>query len=62
MHAVGKLTIYLGILMVASGLAVGFTGMAIKSDFAAQWIGLVPLGFLMLLLGTVMTQLSRPRK
>jgi len=62
MHFIGKATIYLGILMVVAGLAVGFTGMAVRSDFAAQWIGMVPLGFLMLLLGTVMTQLSRPGK
>ena len=63
MHLIGKATVYLGILMVVAGLVVGFTAMSMDSDSSAiQWIGLVPLGFLMLLLGTVMTQLSRPGK
>ncbi|MBD3671414.1 MAG: hypothetical protein HUJ29_11630 [Gammaproteobacteria bacterium] len=62
MHFIGKLTVYLGLIMVVAGLAFGFSAMATDADSSAiQWIGLVPFGFLLLLTGTVMTQLSRPK-
>ena len=60
MHLVGTITIYTGIIMTFLGLVIGFGAMYIDSDSSAiQWIGLVPVGFALLMLGTVMTQLSR---
>jgi hypothetical protein len=63
MHFIGKLAVYAGIVMIVAGMAIGFGSMAIDADSKGiQWIGIVPFGFLVLLLGTVMTQLSRPSR
>lgn len=60
MHLVGSITVYTGIIMTILGLVVGFSAMYVNADSSAiQWIGLVPAGFALLMLGTVMTQLSR---
>jgi len=60
MHLVGTITVYAGIIMTILGLVMGFGAMYVDSDSSAiQWIGLVPVGFALLMLGTVMTQLSR---
>ena len=60
MHRVGTITVYAGILLTILGLVIGFTAMFVDADSSAvQWIGMVPVGFALLMLGTVMTQLSR---
>jgi len=62
MHQVGKVTIYIGIALTAIGLIVGFSAMFTDSDNLAKvFIGLVPVGFVLLLAGTVATQLSTPK-
>ena len=61
MHQVGRVTIYIGIALTVIGMIVGFTAMFMDSDNLAKvFIGLVPIGFVLLLTGTVMTQLSEP--
>ena len=63
MHQVGRVTIYIGIALTVIGMIVGFTAMFMDSDNLAKiFIGLVPIGFVLLLTGTVMTQLSAPNQ
>jgi uncharacterized membrane protein len=62
MHRAGRASIYIGIALVAIGLIVGFAAMFMDYDDQAKMlIGLVPIGFILLLVGTVATQLSSPR-
>ena len=62
MHQVGRVTIYIGIALTVIGMIVGFTAMFMDSDNLAKvFIGLVPIGFVLLLAGTVATQLSAPK-
>ena len=61
MHRVGKITIYIGIALVAGGLIIGFSFMIMGYGNQAKiLIGLIPIGFVLLLAGTVATQLSAP--
>ena len=63
MHRIGKIAVYLGIVLIVIGLFVGFSAIYMDSDgYAIKWLGVIPLGFVLLLLGTVMTQLSHPEK
>jgi len=63
MYQVGRIAVYLGILLIATGIMVGFGAMWLDADGQAiNWLGIIPVGFVVLLLGTVMTQLSGPRK
>ena len=59
MHRLGVISVWIGLLASLVGLVVGFIQMADNTVDATLWLGLVPVGFAMLLLGTVMTQLSR---
>ena len=62
MHAAGKIAIYIGIATTALGLVIGFGAMLMDADNRAiDWLGIVPLGFVVLLAGTVATQLGKPR-
>ena len=61
MHKTGRFAVFAGIALIASGLIIGFGVMFTKADSdAVNWLGLVPLGFVILLAGTVITQLTRP--
>ena len=61
MHRVGLGILWIGIVLVAVGMIFGFGGMVIgASDGVVNLIALVPWGFLLLLTGTVGTQLTRP--
>ena len=63
MHRVGRLAVYLGILLVAVGLVGGFGAMFRDADdVAVSLLMIVPLGFAALLTGIVVTQLHRPRE
>jgi len=63
MHQVGRVTIYIGIALTVIGMIIGFTAMFMDADNLAKvFIGLVPIGFVLLLTGTVMTQLSAPNQ
>ena len=62
MHRAGRVTIYIGIVLIAVGLIVGFTALFIDADgIAVNGLGLVPVGFVALLAGTVITQLNGPK-
>ena len=62
MHQTGRVTIYIGIILTAIGLIIGFTAMFMDRDnLAKMLLGLVPIGFVLMLAGTVTTQLSAPK-
>jgi hypothetical protein len=58
MHKLGVFTTLLGLILSVVGLIVGFWKMVNGSENAEVWISLVPLGFVGLLLGVTLTQLS----
>ena len=58
MHKLGVITTLLGLILSIVGLVVGFWKMLGGSENAEFWISLVPLGFVGLLLGVTLTQLS----
>jgi hypothetical protein len=59
MHQAGRFAIYIGIGLIAVGLIVGFTFMFMGNDDQAKFlIGLVPIGFVLLLAGMVTTLLG----
>ena len=59
MYKPGRIAVYIGIFLIAAGMIVGFGSMWLDADGKAiQWLGIIPVGFVVLLLGTVMTQLS----
>ena len=59
MHRLGVITTLLGLILSVVGLIVGFWKMLNGSEYAEIWLGLVPLGFVGLLLGVTLTQLSK---
>jgi len=59
MRRVGRYTVYAGAILVAIGLIGGFTALFRDADsLAVNLLTLVPLGFVLLLAGTVISQLS----
>ena len=58
MHTLGVITTLLGLILSIVGLTVGFWTMLNGHAHAEVWLGLVPLGFVGLLLGVTLTQLS----
>lgn len=59
MYKLGVITTWLGLILSVVGLIVGFWKMVNGSEHAEMWISLVPLGFVGLLLGVTLTQMSR---
>ena len=62
MHRLGVITTLLGLILSIVGLAVGFWKMLNGSENAEVWISLVPLGFVGLLIGVTLTQLSNKQE
>jgi hypothetical protein len=61
MRRVGRYTVYAGVVLIAIGLIGGFTALFRDADsLAVNLLTLVPLGFIVLLAGTVVSQLSGP--
>ena len=59
MYQFGRVAVVAGILLITAGMLIGFTAMGLDSDGSAvNWLAVVPIGFVVLLLGIVMTQLS----
>jgi hypothetical protein len=59
---IGRYTVFLGIFMVAGGLIVGFGAMFVNPDSPfVRAIGLIPIGFVFLLTGTVVALLGGGR-
>ncbi len=62
MKRMGVVGVYAGILLITVGLIGGFGALYMDADhIAVNLLKLVPLGFLALLTGTVISQLNRPR-
>ena len=54
---------YTGVVLIALGLILGFGMMFGDNDGQAEtWLSIVPLGFVILLAGTVASQLSHQEK
>ncbi|MFP5507145.1 MAG: hypothetical protein ACLGH6_13185 [Gammaproteobacteria bacterium] len=63
MHRFGQVAVYLGIVLVVVGLVGGFGAMFRNAEgVAVNLLILVPLGFVALLTGIVVTQLHRPNE
>ena len=62
MARVGSYMVYLGIILIAVGLIGGFLALFQDADsLAVNLLIMVPLGFVALLTGTVISQLATPR-
>ena len=62
MHTAGRVAVFVGIVMTALGFIIGFTAMFMNVDSqAVRWLGIIPLGFVVMLAGTVTSQLTRPK-
>ncbi len=58
MYRAGRIAIHVGIALVIAGMVLGFGAMFTDADsLAVNLIGLVPLGFVLLLAGVTVTQL-----
>ncbi len=63
MARLGRYTVYLGIILIIVGLIGGFTALFQDADgVAVNILVLVPLGFIALLAGNVVSQLMVPPK
>jgi hypothetical protein len=59
MHKLGVIFTLLGLILSVAGLIGGFWKMVNGADEGEVWLMLVPFGFVGLLLGVTLTQLSR---
>ena len=58
MKTAGRIAVLVGIVLTIAGLVIGFSNMFADEDQKAiEWLGLVPLGFVVMLAGTVASQL-----
>jgi uncharacterized membrane protein len=59
MHKAGRFVVIAGILLIVSGMVIGFTLLFKDGESAIIWLGtIIPLGFIVLLTGMVTTLLS----
>ena len=59
MHKAGKFAVIAGIALIVSGMVIGFTLLFNKEENAIIWLGtIIPVGFIVLLTGTVTSLLS----
>ena len=59
MHKAGRFAVIAGILLIVSGMVIGFTLLFNEGENAIIWLGtIIPLGFIVLLTGMVTTLLS----
>ena len=59
MHKAGKFAVVAGILLIVSGMVIGFTLLFTEGENAIIWLGtIIPVGFIVLLTGMVTTLLS----
>ena len=61
MHRFGTIATVAGILLIIAGMLIGF-GLLLsdKDDLALFFLGIIPLGFVLLLTGVTTTLLSKP--
>ena len=59
MHKAGKYAVIAGILLIVIGMIIGFTLLLKEDDDAIIWLGsIIPVGFVVLLTGTVTSLLA----
>ena len=59
MHKAGKLAVIAGIALIVLGMVIGFTLLFKEEENAIIWLGtIIPVGFIVLLTGTVTSLLS----
>ena len=59
MHKAGKLAVIAGIALIVIGMVIGFTLLFKEEENAIIWLGtIIPVGFIVLLTGTVTSLLS----
>ena len=59
MHKAGRFAVIAGVLLIVSGMVIGFTLLFNEGENAIIWLGtIIPLGFIVLLTGMVTTLLS----
>lgn len=59
MHKAGKLAVIVGILLIVSGMVIGFALLFNESENAIIWLGtIIPSGFIVLFTGMVTTLIS----
>ena len=62
MHTAVRVAVFVGILMIALGFIIGFNALFMNADRqAVVWLGVIPLGFVVMLAGTVTSQLTQPK-
>ena len=62
MNTAGRVAVIVGIALIVAGLVIGFGAMFMGEDQqAVDWLALVPLGFVVMLAGTVSSQLTKPK-
>jgi len=62
MHVVGKVGVWIGVILTLLGVSVGFTLLFLDHDgLAMVFLGAVPFGFLFLFSGLVGVLLSHPQ-
>ncbi len=59
MHKAGKFAVIAGILLIVSGMVIGFTLLFNEGENAIIWLGtIIPVGFIVAFTGMVTTLLS----
>ena len=59
MHKLGKFAVFAGIALIVIGMVIGFTLLYKEEENAIIWLGtIIPVGFIVLLTGTVTLLLS----
>ena len=58
MHKLGVISVLLGLVLSIAGMAIGFALMITRGT-GLDWLQLVPIGFVLLLFGVTLTQLSK---
>lgn len=62
MHRLGTIVLWVAVLLTAVGLTFGFGALMLDADHqAVNLLGLVPIGFILLLTGLVMVLFGRSR-
>ncbi len=60
MQRLGVIALWLGVLVTALGLVMGFAQLPSDDGAgAAPWLGAIPIGFALMVLGITLTQLTR---
>jgi len=62
MQKLGNLTVLIGLILSVVGVVVGFWYLFQGDEVAMTWLSLVPYGFMALMLGVTVNQMSKKSK